>query len=298
MDRTDLYYFNILKKKLEQTFLATNNVFTPMKNWKGSEIVAFQEDLWDKVKAKVSEKWFYTYIKNVPNKLPRIDILNFLSVYVGFESWKLFIQNHSEIIKSQSTKKNIKKSVLVMLLLVFSLILIQLVNYKNIFQFCFFDEDKKEPIHSCLNIKILHPNQTPTFLKTDSLGCFTYQTTKKEIQFIVQSPFYKTDTIIRNNKSNLNTSINLQTDDYALVLQYYINGNTIDWKKRKKELISLIADDAQIYQLYNNSISIEIYSKNDFISKMTTPTSSLKNIEILDKTFVNGKISKLKFRIK
>ena len=130
------------------------------------------------------------------------------------------------------------------------------------------------------------------------MGCFTYKTKEKNIQFVVQSPYYKTDTIVRFIQTTTNNRINLQTDDYALMLQYYANGNTKDWKRRKQQLTNLIAENAQIYQLFSQSIAIELYTKEDFIRKLTTPTSSLKNIEILDKTFVNGKIVKLKFRIK
>ena len=54
----------------------------------------FQEDLFQEVKGKVSEKWFYTYFKNDAPKLPRIDMLNLLSSYVGFENWYAFKSAH------------------------------------------------------------------------------------------------------------------------------------------------------------------------------------------------------------
>ena len=82
------------------------------------------------------------------------------------------------------------------------------------------------------------------------------------------------------------------------MLQYYSNGNKSDWKKRKQQLQQLIADDAQIYQLYSQNLGIEMYSKEEFISKLTVPTSSLKNIKVLAKTYKNGKIIKLKFMVK
>jgi len=298
LNTNEQFLFNLLKKELEKTFLATNKAPLSIKDWKGKEIVAFQDDLFDKVKAKVSEKWFYTYLKKDNENLPRIDILNFLSKYIGYKDWNdFFASNNRELEKSKN--KNTKK-IVILVLVFFSLLLVVFYfsTVKNSYNFCFFDDDKNEQIHSYLDISILHKNQSPTYLKTDSLGCFTYKTKDKYIKFIVQSPFYKTDTIVRNINSNVNTTVKLQTDDYALMLQYYANNNTKDWKKRKQELSNLIADNAQIYQLFNNSINIELYSKNSFVRKLTTPTSSLKNIEILDKTFVNGKIVKLKFRIK
>ena len=73
------------------------------------------------------------------------------------------------------------------------------------------------------------------------------------------------------------------------MLDYYTNGNIKDWKKRKQQLQQLIAEKAQIYQLFPNNIGIEIYSKEDFIRTLTIPTRSLKHIKILDKKYSNRK---------
>ena len=45
-------------------------------DWKGQDIVNFQEELLRKVNAHISEKWFYTHMKSDQDKLPRIDMLN------------------------------------------------------------------------------------------------------------------------------------------------------------------------------------------------------------------------------
>ena len=100
MESNDLYKFNQLKASVVKTFLETNTASADVKQWTGDEIVLFQEDLFSKVKARVSEKWFYTYFKNEPDKLPRVDMLNLLSQYVGFKNWSEF--------KFSSTKKIIK----------------------------------------------------------------------------------------------------------------------------------------------------------------------------------------------
>ena len=81
------------------------------------------------------------------------------------------------------------------------------------------------------------------------------------------------------------------------MLRYYSNGNLGELKKRKQQLNNLIADDAQIYQIFPAQSGIELYSKEEFINKLTVPTSSLKNINILDKRYRDGKIVKLKFSI-
>lgn len=186
MNKKDVYYFNTLKKVIESTFLATNKAPLSIKEWKGKDIVAFQEDLFDKVKAKVSEKWFYTYLKKDTETLPRIDILNFLSEYAGFKNWNTFIASHKQ--EQEVVKKNkvIKKISGLTAILIAIAILYYFNTAKNEFQFCFFDTYKNEPIHSYLDIKIIQKEQSPIYLKTDSLGCFTYKTKEKNIQFVVQ----------------------------------------------------------------------------------------------------------------
>ena len=82
----------------------------PISDWKGGTITAFQEDLFEKTKGRVSEKWFYTYCKNTPEKLPRIDILNLLSTYVGYLSWNDFKSKNTTSFKKKNHLKTINIS--------------------------------------------------------------------------------------------------------------------------------------------------------------------------------------------
>ena len=298
MAEHDIYFFNLLKKAVKTTFLRDNRAPILIEEWKGDDIATFQEDLLTKVKARVSEKWFYTYFKNEANKLPRIDMLNLLSDYVGFKDWNTFKANH---IKDVKKKKTINYKILYGIILISIIItsLIVINSTKNEFHFCFVDHAKNVPITKIpLDIKILQDNESPLYFKTDSLGCFTYQSKNDYIKLVVQSPYHKTDTIIRFIDSNSNKIIKLLPDDYALMLRYYTNSNIKDWKKHKEQLNNLIADDAQIYQIFENNIGIELFSKSDFIRLTTIPTGTLKRIEIIDRKTVNGKIVKLKFIVK
>ena len=50
----------------------------------------------ENAKGNISEKSFYTYFKTSPTaKLPRIDMLNILSIYAGYSSWYDFKKNHA-----------------------------------------------------------------------------------------------------------------------------------------------------------------------------------------------------------
>ena len=100
----DLLHFEQLKTEVQNQYLADHTPsFDDISKWKGIDIIYFQEDLRKKAKGNISEKSFYTYFKNTPvNKLPRIDMLNILSVYAGYMSWYDFKKNNlfaDEILK-------------------------------------------------------------------------------------------------------------------------------------------------------------------------------------------------------
>jgi len=130
------------------------------------------------------------------------------------------------------------------------------------------------------------------------LGCFEWSTKDDYIHFVITSPYHKTDTIFRSASSITNEHIKVSTDDYALMLHYYANGNIKDWKNRRKELSKMIAEDAIIFQVLPAGLGIEVFSKSEFIDKLTTPIKSLKNIEIIESKRSNGQIVKLKFNVR
>ncbi|WP_332032911.1 hypothetical protein [Kaistella sp.] len=104
MSDLDLLHFEQLKSEVQSQYLKDHSPsFDEISKWKGIDIIYFQEDLRKKAKGNISEKSFYTYFKNYPvTKLPRIDMLNILSVYAGYVSWYDFKKNHlfaDEILK-------------------------------------------------------------------------------------------------------------------------------------------------------------------------------------------------------
>jgi hypothetical protein len=104
---TDIQIFGFLKQKIaakmQQSFPGMN---PSIAEWKGQDIIDFQEELLQKVNAHISEKWFYTHIKSVNKTLPRIDILNLLSKYVGYSNWDDFKFKHpGQVDIPVSTKK-------------------------------------------------------------------------------------------------------------------------------------------------------------------------------------------------
>jgi hypothetical protein len=79
------------------------------------------------------------------------------------------------------------------------------------------------------------------------------------------------------------------------MIQYFSTSNVKDWLKRRENLSEMISDSAKIFQVLNKTIGMEIYNKWEFINKLTLPTTGLRNIEIIDSKYEDGKITHLRF---
>ena len=118
MSDLDLLHFEQLKKEVQSKYLANHTPsFDDISKWKGIDIIYFQEDLQKKAKGNISEKSFYTYFKTSSlTKLPRIDMLNILSIYTGYKSWYDFKKNHlfaGEILKEteNTSEEELKQTI-------------------------------------------------------------------------------------------------------------------------------------------------------------------------------------------
>lgn len=296
MNNTLLHIFEKLKKEVEKTFLQAHTTHSgDIKEWKGQEIVDFQEDLFQKTKGTLSEKWFYSYFKKETDKLPRIDMLNILSQYVGEENWASFIEKNN---KQESTKKDTSWTLFAAIgLAVFIPTLAYfLTTSANTYNFCFVDNNTNQLIESPIEVIVLRANESPFYGTTNDKGCFTWETNQQTITAVIKSPYHQTDTIFRAKPTKGVERIKLKTDDYALMIHYYSSSNVKDWRKRRAHLKNAIHTKAIIYQVLDKGIGVELFTKNDFINKLTLPTSGLKNIDILQTKYKEGKIVSLKFK--
>jgi len=105
MPASEHNYFEILKKEIADTYRKTYpSCLAPVEEWKGQDIANFQEELIIKVKGRISEKWFYTHLKSQNDKLPRIDMLNMLSQYAGYQDWRDFTNQKQDFTKETQPK--------------------------------------------------------------------------------------------------------------------------------------------------------------------------------------------------
>jgi len=303
MSDNGLLYFALLKKEITVILKKSYPSIPPViENWKGQDIIYFQEDLVDKAKGTISEKWFYTHIKLPKDKLPRIDMLNLLSRYVGFTDWNDFKENKKQKVpkvndNSISLKANKWKFGL-LAIAILGLVLFFYIFRSKTYTFCFYNADQRSLLKDQeIEIIILNEGESPIYKQCIN-GCFSIKSTKSKLRFVVKTPYYKTDTITRIlNNPEQNEIVQLHTNNYAMMIHFFSKSKLDDWQKRRKQLKVMFTDNAQIYQMYgSNDIGMELYNKTEFINKLTMPLRSLQNIEIIETVYNGNRISILKFR--
>jgi hypothetical protein len=300
-------FFSLLKRDITTIMMQSYPGIDPeISNWKGQEIIEFQEDLRIKVNGQLSEKWFYTHMKVQSQALPRIDVLNMLSQYAGYLNWQDFRHKNKGkllLIEKRGTliSKTLKIPLLLISVITLVFIIMKMINTQN-YRFIFIDSDTGEPVPSInLRAELLSDNESPVTINPDEKGIITVRTKKNQIKLIVKVPYYLTDTIIRTLwKFNNSELISLHADYYALMINYFSRSDVISWEKRRKQLNEIFSEDAIIYQFPDErkDMGMAIYNKQEFIDKITIPTSGLRKIDILDCRYINGKIALMRFRIK
>ncbi len=280
--------------------------------WKGQEITDFQEELLGKVNAHISEKWFYTHMKSLSKSLPRIDVLNLLSKYAGYANWDDFVFRHkkdfpSEVLSDRPVKAKSNPNAyfytIPLLAIVIVAIFFGIFKLFNTHQYRFYlhDADTRAPITKMqIAVRLLPDGETPVDLLCDSSGSFSLKTDKSIIRMVVSNPYYQSDTITQIlRKLDHDEIINLHANDFALMIHYFSQTNVADWEKRREKLERMIEDSALICQVLSTkeTAGMELLTKEEFINKLTMPSGSLKNLEILDTKYRHERISVLRFRV-
>ena len=191
MGKRELGFFKLLKSVLEIKFKEEyTSCLLEITKWRQKEIIMFQELMEQKVNDRISEKWFYTHIKNENNtKLPRIDTLNLLCRFVNYVDWDDFIAKNKNSAGFEINRKifkpfskKLKKGVWIGL--GFFLLVLVVVFFTNTgllaqekYSFCFVNSDSGEPLGNIdIEVYILHENGSSELIKCNDLSCFEYET--------------------------------------------------------------------------------------------------------------------------
>ena len=172
------------------------------------------------------------------------------------------------------------------------------------YKYCFTDADRGTSVINTLEIKVIKENESPILYRIKPGDCFKYSTKDKILKMEIRAPFYEYLTISRSlENAPTEEMIELKPDDYKMAVNYFsvkdANGNPELLKQKRKQLENLISNNAIIYQVYDNTTyGIETLDKQKYITLVTTPTTSLKNLSVIEmKKDNNGKIISIKFKI-
>ncbi len=222
--------------------------------------------------------------------------------------------SQKEIEISQATpkknffKKNAWALVTSVLIAITGLLGFKDVLFSKTYKYCFIDKDRGVSVINTLEIMVVKENESPLMYKIKPGECFYYSTKDKNLKMRISAPFYEPLEVNRNlENAPEEEKIELKPDDYKMAVYYFSikdiqQGNPAErvalMKQKRNQLENLISNNAVIYQVYdNNTYGIERLDKQKYITLVTTPTTSLKNLNVIEMKKDNGKIVSIKFKI-
>lgn len=286
---TDLDLFQELKGKVLQTYKEHFPFFTG--SWKTFSSLDIQKliVLIENVcKQSVSEKWIYTHLKPERNeKIPRKDMLDILSTFVGYSNWDEFKFECKKGMKAPSSPKNnwllrfgIGLTALVICaLLVFFITKkpakeIRLLQIKNQYndQQVDSEEVKVYQLQDSLKKTLKVKNGA---IEVDGLQ-------KRNTTLEIVSPFYKKKVVHISYSDTAITKIDLQPNDYAMMLKAFMISDIKDWQTRKVQLDKILSDDLEVIVMLKDDLGAEYFNKEEFSQKLIVPTASIKRMKIVE----------------
>ena len=298
---TDLEFFYQLKKSVLEQYQNSYPYFNgSWKSFSAQDILNLIDDIQLITKQSISEKWIYTHLKPETNqKLPRKDMLDILSVYVGKSGWDEFVFTNN-VNSNVNNNKNVafgfsKKFGIWMLF--FGVLSIGFFIWK----FASKEEHRIEFQNSFTKDSIAKEEVKAyvvedTVEKQIDINSSTFNI-DKATKVVLKSPFYKPKeiTILPNEPI---AKVELNPNDYAMMLKAFMKSDIKDWQTRKEQLNKILSDNLEVMVMLQNNLGAEYFNKTEFSQKVILPTASIKKLKIVElKQEKDNKISFLRLTI-
>ena len=293
---TDINVFYELKKSVLEHYKKRYPYFDgSWKNFTSQDILNLIDDVQVQTKSSVSEKWIYTHLKPETNeKLPRKDMLDIFSQYVGTSGWDEFkfqpIDNNDAV--NQVTKSSNKKKY-------FIFGCITVVLFGSVFWKMYYKNNQLQTIQleEKFSNDSISSNSTKVYVVKDKVEKeVELKDSKikvaKNAQVVIKSPFYKEKKIDLTQTPNVD-KVSLQPNDYTNILQGFIKSDIKDWQTRKEQLQKILHDNVEVIVMLKNNLGAEYFNKNEFSQKLIIPTPSLKKMKIVE--VINDKNNQITF---
>ena len=293
---TDINVFYELKKSVLEHYKKRYPYFEgSWKNVTSQDILNLIDDVQVQTKSSVSEKWIYTHLKPETNeKLPRKDMLDIFSQYVGTSGWDEFkfqpIDNNDAV--NQVTKSSNKKKYFIfgcITFVLFGSVFWKMYNKNNQLQTIQLEEKFSNDSISSNSTKVYVVEdkvEKEVELKDSKIEV------DKNAQVVIKSPFYKEKKIDLTQTPNVD-KVSLQPNDYTNILQGFIKSDIKDWQTRKEQLQKILHDNVEVIVMLKNNLGAEYFNKNEFSQKLIIPTPSLKKMKIVE--VINDKNNQITF---
>ena len=316
---TDIDKFNILKDKIllkyQESYPFSQGNWQNFSSQDIKNLIGLLEESQNQT---VSEKWIYTHLKPATNdKLPRKSMLDIFSVFVGYSGWDELSFNYDstkEIIQPKVEKndnerlipnrKNKKIFLGVFFLLGFCFLMYYILLYKekdieterkqNIIELK--DKYTKAKINS-EDIKVYQEKDNvkePLVINDSEIKLELSE--DKSTKLIIESPYYQEKIILvdpNQQKEGEKKQIELNPDDYALMLKAFMLSDIKDWKTRKEQLNKILSENLEVIVMLKNNLGVEYFNKKEFSEKLILPTEIVRKMKIVE--IENDQENKIKF---
>jgi predicted DNA-binding transcriptional regulator AlpA len=279
---TDLEFFYQLKKSVLEQYQNSYPYFNgSWKSFSAQDILNLIDDIQLITKQSISEKWIYTHLKPETNqKLPRKDMLDILSVYVGKSGWDEFVFNGNIKENNNNFKLGFSNKIGI-LVLVFGVLIAGFFIWKFLSK-----EEQKLEFQNSFTKDSIAKEEVKAYVVEDTvekqidINSSTFNI-DKATKVVLKSPFYKPKviTILPNEPI---AKVELNPNDYAMMLKAFMKSDIKDWQTRKVQLQKILSDNLEVMVMLPNNLGAEYFNKQEFSQKVILPTASLKKLKIVE----------------
>lgn len=284
---TDIAVFYELKKSVLERYKKRYPYFNgTWKNFSSQDILNLIDDVQEQTKNKVSEKWIYTHLKPEANeKLPRKDLLDIFSLYVGKSCWDEYKYQYgkqklvlNEKVSNPKSKNNMYWSFGLVLVFILGFLFWKFALQSNPIKTIQLKEQYTE--------EHVDEKMTKAFVIEDSLETeIPIENSKIKVKenskIIVKNPLFKDKEVDLAQTPPTNTLL-LEPNDYATILQGFIKSDIKDWQTRKVQLQKILHDNVEVIVMLKDNLGAEYFNKEEFSQKLIIPTASLKKMQIVE----------------
>ena len=286
---TDLELFYLLKNSVLEQYQNSYPYFNgSWKSFTTQDIVNLIDDIQQKTKQTVSEKWMYTHLKPENNqKLPRKDMLDILSVYVGKSGWDEFVfksndnsNDNSNVNNNKNVKYSFSKKFGIWVLL-FGVLIVGFTIWKLALK-----KEQKLEFQNSFTKDSIAKEEVKAYVIEDALEKqidinSSTLNIDKPTKVVLKSTFYKPKeiTVLPNEPI---AKVELNPNDYAMMLKAFMKSDIKDWQTRKEQLNKILSDNLEVMVMLPNELGAEYFNKQEFSQRVTLPSASLKKLKIVE----------------